>query len=336
MQQITKNNFKIFILIIGICLGFRIYDLGFVKEVLAQQNVPFVVAPSRQTVAIDPGKSESLQIRFFNESETAISGNLKVVDFVVTAKDGAPILLEDQINPYVKLPYDRATIAKGDVLRVNFTVAVPQDAEPGGRYAAIIFEPVGQLPEALGVQEEASFVSPRIVGLVNIKINGPVYESAFVDIFKMPGFLEFGPVPVYFEILNKGGYHVTPTGQLTLTNWLGKEVARETLESKNIFPNAKRTYEAALGKTFMFGRYTVGLEAAYGEQGKTLGINKYVWVIPVTLIMIILLGTVAVILGVILITNKIKSKQVVLEEKLEQEISDLENLKMKFKDKLPK
>lgn len=306
-----------------------------VTTVKAQARIPLVVAPARQTIAIDPGKTENLQIKFFNESISPISGNLKAVDFVVYGNDGSPILLEDQVNDWVKLPYDRASIPSGDVLRVNFKVEVPKDAKPGGRYVAIIYEQTGQLSQSSN-NESASLVSPRIVGLVSIRVNGPVVESAFVDTFKTPKFLEFGKIPVNFEILNKGGYHINPKGQLTLTNWMGKEVERVTLDDKNIFPDVSRTYEAKLGQTWMFGRYNVGLTASYGEQGKTLTASNFVWVIPVTLIVIIIFSSLILILIIYLISTKLKAKQVILEEKLEEEISDLEAIKNKFKDKLPK
>lgn len=313
-----------------------IYLFGIPTGISAQSRIPLIVAPARQTVALDAGKTENLVIKFFNESEVAVSGNLKAIDFIVTDKDGSPILLEDQENDWIKLPYDRATIAAGDVLRVNFKVTVPKDTLPGGRYIAIMFEQTGQLPENKSDSEGASAVSSRIVGLVSVRINGAVYESAFVDIFKIPTFLEFGPVPVYFEILNKGGLHISPVGQLTLTNWFSKEVDNITLESKNIFPNAKRIYEERLGKTWMFGRYIASLTASYGEQGKTLTINQFVWVIPITLILIIIFGIIIISLLTVLIINKFKAKQVKLEEKLEEEITELESLKNKFKDKLPR
>ena len=305
------------------------------STVQAQARIPLVVAPARQTVAIDAGKTESLQIKFFNESISAISGNLKAVDFVVTGSDGAPILLEDQPNDWVKLPYNKASIASGDVLRVNFKVTVPKGTAAGGRYVAIIFEQTGQLNQT-SETESASAVSPRIVGLLSIRVNGPVVESAFVDVFKTPRFLEIGKIPVNFEILNKGGYHINPKGQITLTNWFGQEVERITLENKNIFPDVSRIYDASLGQTWMFGRYNVGLTASYGDTGKTLIANSFVWVIPVTLIAIIIFSILIIILIAYLISTKLKAKQVVLEEKLEEEISDLESLKNKFKDKLPK
>lgn len=310
--------------------------LVFFKSTNAQERIPLVVAPARQTIAIDAGKTENLQIKFFNESSSPISGNLRAVDFVVTGNDGSPILLEDQPNDWVKLPYDRASIPAGDVLKVNFKVSVPKDAIPGGRYVAIIFEQTGQIPTQTSNNESASAISSRIVGLLSIRVNGTITESAFVNIFRVPKFLEFGKIPVYFEIVNKGGYHINPKGQVTLTNWFGKEIERVTIDDKNIFPNAKRSYEAKLGETWMFGKYKVNLVASYGETGKTVVDESYIWVVPVTIIIIIIFSVLIAVLTGYLVSRSIKSKQEVLEEKLSEEIQELESLKSKFQDKLPR
>ena len=335
-KQIYKStNLQIykFAAILSLFAYLLICRFAYSEEVFAQQRIPLVVAPARQTVALDPGKTENLQIKFFNESISPITGTLKVVDFIVTDSDGSPVLLENQPNDWVKLPYDRASIPSGDVLKVNFKVEVPKTAIAGGRYAAIIFEQSGGIAAQ---NESASAVSSRIVGLLSIRVNGLVTESAFVNVFKLPKFLEFGKIPVYFEILNKGGYHINPKGQITLTNWMGKEIERVTLDDKNIFPNAKRIYETKLGETWMFGKYKVNLVASYGDQGKTILAENFVWVVPVTLIVIIIFSTLIIILLAYLISIKIKAKQVVLEEKLEEEITELENIKNKFQDKLPK
>jgi len=118
--------------------------------------------------------------------------------------------------------------------------------------------------------------------------------------------------------------------------WWSLLVEKITIENKNIFPNAERLYETKIGQTWMFGRYNVGLTASYGDTDKTLIANSFVWVIPITLISIIIFSILIIILIAYLISTKIKAKQVVLEEKLEEEISDLEAIKNKFKDKLPK
>ncbi|MDP1760522.1 MAG: hypothetical protein Q8L01_03730, partial [Candidatus Woesebacteria bacterium] len=157
-----------------------------------------------------------------------------------------------------------------------------------------------------------------------------------INNFKVPLFLQFGPVPVSFEILNKGGYHITPNGQMTLKNWFGKKVGENILETKNIFPEAKRLYKTDLGKTWMFGKYNVDLTASYGDTGKVLLAGSSVWIVPVLPMMAIILLIAVITLLTILICKKFKAKQVKLEEKLEEEISEVESLKTKFQDKLPK
>lgn len=307
-----------------------------VLEVKAQDRLPLVVAPARQTIAVDAGTTTDMQIKFFNESISPMSGNIKAVNFVVNNDDGSPTLLEDEVIDWVKLPYDKATIASGDVLRVNFKVTIPEDTAPGGRYFAVIFEQVGQLPDPTSANEQAMAVSPRIVGLVSIRINGPVTESAFINNYKVPVFLQFGPVPVSFEILNKGGYHITPVGQIELKNYFGNTVAQTVLEAKNIFPEARRVYEEELGAKWMFGKYTANLTTSYGETGKVLTDSSSLWIIPVYPIMAIVLLIAIITLVITLIYKQFKSKQVKLEEKLEEEITELESLKDKFKDTLPK
>lgn len=317
---------------------------AFAKNVSAQDTIPLTVAPARQYLSVDPGGNLTSRIKFFNHGQFPVSGEIKVVDFIVNNSSGSPVLLEDEnfssrfsAASWAKTSVTKATIAKESVLEVPFTVDVPDNARPGGRYLAVIFEASGQVQEPQTPETEGiSSVNPRVVGLVSIRINGPITEGAFVDVFKVPGFIQFGPVPVYFEIFNNGDYHITPNGSVTITNWFNKQVGKYNLEEKNIFPDARRSYETELGKTWMFGRYKVDLVASYGESGQVVTATDYVWVLPIFLIIAIILGIAIMVMGTILIVKKVKTKQEALEAKLEREISEVEQLKNKFKDQLPK
>ena len=133
-----------------------------------------------------------------------------------------------------------------------------------------------------------------------------------------------GGTPVFADI-DERTYNIDP-----------KEIEKKIVEEKNIFPDANRTYQENLGSMWMFGKYRVDLTLGYGESGKTLVNSSYVWVIPVTLITIIVFLILIISLVAYLISRKVKERQEQLEEKLEQEISEIEALKNKFKDKLPK
>jgi len=314
------------------------------KLLSAQSEIPLTVAPARQYLKANPGEKIQSDIKFFNHSNIPIPGEIKIVDFVVQGDSGAPVLLEDtslstrfSAASWVKTDYSKAIIAGESVLTIPFTIDVPSDARPGGRYFAVIFE--ASNPELLESNSDNlgfSSVSPRIVGLVSIKIDGVINEAAFIEVFRVPVFLQFGPVEIDFEILNNGDYHITPKGKAILTDWFNKEIDYKELEEKNIFPDTKRSYNYKLGDRWMFGKYKVELIASYGERATVMNTSKYIWIIPLMFIAVIVLGAIIIILTTVLIVKIIKRKQTILENKLEEEINELENLKSRFKDRLPK
>ena len=317
------------------------------SEVNAQESLPLVVAPARQQTALDAGGKESLIIKFFNESNVPISGIIKAVDFIVQGNDGKPILLENfnvpvtsrySASTWIKLPYERATIPPGTVLKVQFDVSVPKNALPGGRYVAIYFEQTGyDLGTTITtLQQGESSVSPRIVGLLNIKVNGPISEKSSVLKFTAPLFSEFGPITTTTEIYNSGNYHITPEGKISLFDFLGRKINEVSLEKKNIFPESSRIFETAIGSKLLFGKFKLTLLASYGEANQVLSAATYIWVFPVRLILAIVLGIGIIVLLIVTIWKLLKGRQKKLETVLEKEISEIEELKEKYRDAVSK
>jgi len=317
----------------------------FQKNLLAQEG-NIVVGPARQTLKIDPGTTKTLNIKFVNQSAQAINGILGVSDFIVTDEEGTPTFIDSLLGgfstPYsaaswVSLPYQEITIPAKDFVTIQFKVEIPKDAAGGGRYFGIYFEPGGKIEEKEEeiVKEVGTAIETRIAGLVYLKVSGPVQESAFVSRFYAPVFMEYGPISLQTQILNRGNYHITPTGTITVKNMFGKIVEEQTIKEQNIFPDAIRIYENNFGKKGMIGKYTYDLVASYGEGGQVLTASTYTWVFPYKLTIIIILGIIIFILITKNIWKTLKKKQEKLEDKLEDKIEELEKLKNKFKDQLP-
>ena len=211
--------------------------------------------------------------------------------------------------------------------------AVPANAKPGGRYFGIFFEPGTILPGEIGAEYEAGqVITPRLAGLVYLRVSGPVEENAQVIRFTSPQFIEYGPVEITTDIVNRGNYHIRPTGQIELYDSLGRKVATSELEEQNIFPDATRSYTTELGKQIMLGKFTAKLTVSYGEQGQALIAQTTVWAFAWRIALIILLTIIIIALVVIITFKSLKGKQKKLEEKLETEIEELEELKNKLKD----
>jgi hypothetical protein len=144
--------------------------------------------------------------------------------------------------------------------------------------------------------------------------------------------MEFGPIPVSAEILNRGDNHITPKGTISVYNLTGKLVDQKTLDTKNIFPGTSRIYDSQLGKKVMIGKFKVVLNATYGEGGKVLTAQSTLWVFPWSTTLAVLLGIAIIILLVWFIWNQLKKRQKKLEEKLKEEIEAIDALKEKYKD----
>lgn len=128
----------------------------------AQAILPMTVGPARQQIVVNPGEQASFSVRFYNDSDTPLSGTVKIADFVVQDNDGSPRIIDDaaQASPkfaassWVTLPYDRMTIPAQDKVAVQASFVVPQDAHPGGRYIAMYFEPSVGLAQPMGSESE--------------------------------------------------------------------------------------------------------------------------------------------------------------------------------------
>ena len=336
--NLKLKNFRNFAFcIVILTFAFCIFNLG---KVVGQTTLPLIVAPARQQLDITPGEKSAVVIKFYNSSDLPVSGILKAADFLVTDKEGTPVIIDNplQANPkysassWFDLPYDRMTIAPDDKVTIQASINIPIDAHPGGRYVAIYFEPSGNIPEPVVANEEAgTAVGTRIAGLVYLKVAGETVEKALVSRFFAPSFFEYGPVKLETEILNRGDYHITPRGVISLINMFGGVVDQQKLNEANIFPDASRSFTNELGKKWLMGRYKISLLAGYGETGQALTNELYVWVFPWRVATVTLLALIIIILLIKSAYKNLVVKETALEEEIEKEKGEIEKLKQQLR-----
>lgn len=339
MKTSTLKNISSYAL--GLLLTFVIYGLHHPSSANAQ-SLPLQVAPARQEINLDPGEKSAVTIRFYNLSDFPTSGYIKASDFIVNDAQGTPRILDDaeQLSPrfsgssWFTLPFDRMTIAANRHVEVQSTIVVPEDARPGGRYVAIYFEPAGSIPTSVTAPQEAgTAVRQRLAALVYIRVNGPITEKALISRLYTPSFLEYGPIDIEADVLNKGDYHIHPQGSVTLKNMFNGFVDQRSLKRINIFPDTFRTYKDTIGKKWMIGRYTVEVAAAYGSTGQVIHRNITVWVFPWKVALAIALALI-----ILMILGKKAYQQLVvrnntLQKELRHEHEEIQKLKEELASK---
>ena len=316
--------------------------ITFIIPVVNGQNLDgqnLSVFPAIQEKLVKPGERTRIQIQFKNGADTALMGKLKVVDFVVTDKQGTPKVVESKelkskygASSWITLPNDSIAIPPRDYVSVDMGVEVPYDVSTCSKYALVYVEP---LSETVRVKadfkkpETATTVSTRLGGIVTFNIeNSNCKENLNISGFTFPKFQEYGPIKVKFDVFNLSDYHIVPAGYANISNFFGLPTDQQNIKEQRIFPEAGKSYDVDLGSKWMVGRYKILVNvASNGLKSVSRQQVAYVWMFPWR----VALAVILTIIVMIIIVKNLITKETDLEEELKKEKDEIEKLKLQLR-----
>jgi len=294
----------------------------FVKASPAQA---ITLIPPTLEFNLDPGKPYATVVKLFNEEERTLTLNAAVKNFGPQGETGLPAYeLNEPVqgfSSWIQLPDGDLTIEPGERIEVPVSVNPPDNAEPGGHYAAVFFT------EKPKTDDKAQVGIGKGIGILLLaKVSGEVVEQG--------GILEFStlketyanlPVEFLIRFQNTGNVHLRPTGTVTITSMFGKVI--DTIQINQTkgatLPDSIRKYDGVWqkqgGKTFgsgffnayrnemsnfAFGKYTANLTMAATGLTTVQDMKSVTfWVIPWH---VIIVDGIAVIIIIILIVLLIR------------------------------
>ncbi len=293
----------------GLILGAKML---FAQETTQTRTI--IVSPPSVNERFDPGSNKEGVMKITNTSATdTITFKAEIRDFIVEDTVGTPLINVDfgagkkkyAASSWVGVYPSLFTLGPGKTQIINYYIQVPLDARPGGRYAAVVYQP----QERIDVKGTGTGVETHIGSLFIIRVNGDIVENASISKFAAEkSFWEYGPVSLNTQILNRSDSHVRPRGTITVKNLIGQIVDSQPLKEENIFPEAARDFNNKVGKKLMFGSYTAELKATYGDKNdKTLFATATFIVFPWKIAGLVALGIVATILLIIYLRRRKKT-----------------------------
>ncbi|MDN5275388.1 MAG: hypothetical protein JWN33_37 [Candidatus Saccharibacteria bacterium] len=275
------------------------------------------IAPPVINLSLKPGQAITAQISLRDVSNGPLIVTGEINDFVAAGEDGTPKILTEAVddNPYsmrtwIK-PLNRLLLKPHEIQSLPVTITVPQNAAPGGYFAVVRFTATPPELEGTGVALSASLGS-----LILVRVEGDAKESMEIAEFNVskddkPGTLfQQGPVTFTERLKNTGTIHLQPTGQVIVSDMFGAKIATVNinLPPGNVLPNSIRRFSqpldsSVIGNRILFGRYTAELKVTYGDSKQTISQTITFWVIPYTLIGIIV---VALVIGFIFLRFGVK------------------------------
>jgi len=279
-------------------VNYAIEELNAVNDIVVGD---FVVGPGKTELTIEPGKSKIVEVVLSNRTGEEREFELIVEDARGSMDPSVPIvLLGDDRGPYtlkdyIRLPYTTITLGHNQRARIPVTVAVPADAEPGGRYGSVLVTTVSKKAdtgEITGAAPSSAIIS-RVGTLFFLTIPGDTkVEGKLQGFATVPDKNFFTDGPINFQILyeNTGDLHLGPYGEIRITNILGEEVGFVELDPWFALPKSLRSREITWSREMLIGRYTA---TAYINRGYDDIIDtKEVtfWVLPWRVVLPVFIG----------------------------------------------
>jgi hypothetical protein len=322
IQNSTFKNQKSKVKIISfltaiLTLTFCFLTFGKVFAQNAPSNYDVTVSPVFFDLSTNPGTKLTERVRIRNNTTSPLPIKLEVKR--LTGDTNGELTLRDT-NPdnslsWIKFDNDKIVAKPLEWTDVNFTIDIPAEAAYGYYFAISFTQDNTSSIKRTGTTITGAAAVPI---LLNVKKPGASAQAKLLQ-FSVQNYInEYLPVNFNVKVTNQGNVHVSPHGNIFISNGSNKDIAVLDVNNalSNIIPNTNKTFEVSWldgfivkqpvmennqpkldknGKpveflqinwdkltSFRFGKYTANLILVYDNGTKDVPIEANVsfWVIP--------------------------------------------------------
>lgn len=260
----------------------------------AQSGQQLSISPALFEIAVVPGQSWQSTIKVVNSNSQPLTIYVEPVNFAPRGEGGdgslLPVLESERdgtsVAEWITLESASYDIGPESSAGVKFTLNVPDDAAPGGHFAAF---KVGTRPPNQDGRTELR-TAQILTSLFFVRVAGDVTEQGTVREFRPQHWFQTQPeatLELRFE--NTGNVHLRPQGDIIIKNMWGQERGIIPINRQghfgNVLPESIRKFtftwrgEQSLSD---MGRYSAEVTLVYGNDARqfvTTATNF--WVVPV-------------------------------------------------------
>jgi hypothetical protein len=304
---------------ISILVGVSAFALfvlaGNPKAVTAQEEEALGVriSPPILEIEVNPGEtySDLLKVENLNDADD-VTLYPSVMTFQARGEEGGKEFVEPEegdeaysLARWVNISTEELTLEPLEKIVLPFTISVPENVEPGGKYAAILLSNQPDVP-VTGTQVSLGGKSGAIV---LARIGGDVEEKgSIVEFSTDDNFYNYTPVQFTSLFRNTGNVHLKPTGKIEIKNTWGTVVDEIPVNESlaNILPQSVRRFENQWHTDrFTLGKYNATLLLNFGED-ESYYVTESVsfWVVPVKEVAISVTVLVVLILVIVVLVKR--------------------------------
>ncbi len=280
------------------------------------------ISPPKIEIDGAPGDVINQVIKLYNEEGRDNVFFAEVQNFQARGEMGEPGFTQSaekdgfSLASWIEVSTEPIALSAGERREILFKVIIPQNADPGGHYAGVLFSttPPGKETGAASIG-----ISGKLGPLILLKVAGEIQESGKLLEFDTKNGTKFftrKPVEFYIRFSNQGNIHLKPRGEIKIKGIFDITSTPDSLAVNetegNVLPNSVRKFETVWGKAdnkiaeennagfveelknewrnFAFGKYQADLILSYGSEGQQVEKSLEFWVIPWRIITCLAIG----------------------------------------------
>jgi len=256
------------------------------------EGFSLAISPLINNIEVEPGGVRSGFVEVYNNSSRDVEVIASTVDFEDGGEGHVNIIdnsktqkpAETLLSNWIQVNPEPLLIPAGKGRSVPFRIEVPETAEPGGKYGAILTstKPVEDY------EDTYLALSASVGSLFLVSVTGDIVEDAVLkeftaeELYYRNDRIEFG-----FTIENRGNVHIRPRGEIRIYNQDRKVDTipiNKVTRFGNILPDSERSWSFTWkdkNDIMEAGRYKAVLFLEYGEDRDTITRDLDFWLLPV-------------------------------------------------------
>ncbi len=265
------------------------------------------IAPPLFQLNLQPGETWTSVIAVVNDNPYNMTLYADPVLFKPSGESGSPVFIappstdageidSSTLAGWITVPEGAIDVAREQTYSLPITISVPQDASPGGHYAAVLIGNHAPDGEAEG---STVSVTSSIAALVFLTVSGDVIEKGRIRDFVTEKTL-YEKAEAHFSLRfeNQGNVHLIPQGSIIIYNMFGKERGNIPINHHkdygNVLPESVRKFTFSWTSDigiWDIGRYKAEATIGYGKDMKQTALaSTYFYVLPIIPLLEIIIG----------------------------------------------
>lgn len=263
----------------------------FTQEPAVPHAGDFAMGPAKFRLSLAPGEEQTVEVQVTSRTDGEHLYSFETEDFAAAIEENESTRLFGAVaGPFSARGWVRAAVPSlelthGERAYVPVTIRIPEDAEPGDHYAALLLK---RALEPHETTDKGFNVISRVGILFLITVEGPaIQDTELLSLSSRKKLYWFYPAMLDLRARNKGTVYAAPFGTIKIRNILGFQVDEIPVTDWTVLRDSTRSIAFEWRPRFALGRYKAETDLEiFGK--KPVPMTATFWMIPVLPVLIAL------------------------------------------------